>query len=302
MENSLFRRNVYIFICAAEEGSFSAAGRKLRMTQAAVSQQIDKLEDSLQFKLFDRSGYRPVLTDAGSYFYKKCARLDRLYCQIERSAKNRAESAGQSLRIGITGPFEEKHLPDIITAYHRLFPQIKVDIKIYTFIAGITELEKNNLDIAFGITNDFKDKKNLQIFPLWKHNICVVCSAHHPFAQKTAITGKELTGQPIISFSTREGTGFYSDFLKSFGLDGVRPVIVRETENLDELILAVKLNQGIALLARAVIPEDPELCAVPVVRSHHHAEFCVGIGKNNPKKYLMPFINLVQQYFSALKA
>ena len=54
-----------VFIAAADEGSFSAAGRKLRRAQSLVSQVILNLENLLDVKLFDRTSKSPRLTDAG---------------------------------------------------------------------------------------------------------------------------------------------------------------------------------------------------------------------------------------------
>jgi DNA-binding transcriptional LysR family regulator len=301
MEDNLFRRNLYIFMSVAQEGSFSAAARKLHMTQASVSQQIDKLESSLRFKLFDRTAYRPVLTETGIYFYEKCVKLDSLYRKITQTARSKSESSGSLLRIGITGPIEQKYLPDIIQTYHTLFPQIRTDIRLCTFMEGVAGLEQNILDTAFGLTNDFRNRKTLLYFPLFRCTINVICSKRHQFAGKQNITGKELADQPIIPLFGFSDAAFFNDYLKSFEKDGVKPDIVRKADNLEELILAVKLDQGIALLAPEVIPEDPELCSIPVTGSHHHADFCIGINKNNKKPYLLPFVKQVQTYFASLK-
>src|ERR1700677_791484 len=56
---------IRIFIAAATEGSFSAAGRKLRRAQSAVSQTLAHLEDQLGVQLFDRSRRLPRLTEQG---------------------------------------------------------------------------------------------------------------------------------------------------------------------------------------------------------------------------------------------
>ena len=53
------------FIAAADEGSFSAAGRKLRRAQSVVSQTLANLEAQLGVKLFDRTARYPRLTDEG---------------------------------------------------------------------------------------------------------------------------------------------------------------------------------------------------------------------------------------------
>src|ERR1700742_3477014 len=53
------------FIAAADEHSFSAAGRKLGRAQSVVSQTLANMEGQLGIKLFDRSGRIPVLSEAG---------------------------------------------------------------------------------------------------------------------------------------------------------------------------------------------------------------------------------------------
>jgi hypothetical protein len=57
------------FTAVAETGSFSAAGRKLRRVQSAVSQTVQALEDTLGVVLFDRTAKTPRLTDALPYPY-----------------------------------------------------------------------------------------------------------------------------------------------------------------------------------------------------------------------------------------
>src|SRR5258708_33688824 len=54
------------FIAAVDEGSFSAASRKLLRSQSVVSETISNLEDQIGVQLFDRSGRYPKLTPAGS--------------------------------------------------------------------------------------------------------------------------------------------------------------------------------------------------------------------------------------------
>ena len=53
------------FIAAVDEGSFSAAGRRLRRAQSVVSATLANLEAQVGFPLFDRTGRYPTLTEAG---------------------------------------------------------------------------------------------------------------------------------------------------------------------------------------------------------------------------------------------
>src|SRR5258706_4542373 len=65
MIDALSLDQLRVFIAAAETGSFSAAGRKLRRAQSLVSQTVANLEGQLKVKLFDRSAKYPVLTGEG---------------------------------------------------------------------------------------------------------------------------------------------------------------------------------------------------------------------------------------------
>ena len=62
------------FIAAVDEGSFSAAGRKLRRAQSVVSQTLANLEAQLGVKLFDRSARYPRLTEEGRSLLTDAAR------------------------------------------------------------------------------------------------------------------------------------------------------------------------------------------------------------------------------------
>ncbi len=69
------------FIAAAEEGSFSAAGRKLRRAQSVVSQTLANLEGQLGVRLFDRTGRYPLVTEEGRALLQDArAVADRMDC------------------------------------------------------------------------------------------------------------------------------------------------------------------------------------------------------------------------------
>jgi len=65
MLDSVSLDHLRMFIAAADEGSFSAGGRRLRRAQSVISQTLANLETQLGVKLFDRSSRSPVLTAQG---------------------------------------------------------------------------------------------------------------------------------------------------------------------------------------------------------------------------------------------
>ena len=71
----MFKQVIYYFIAVVEQGSFSKAAKKFYLSQSAISQQITQLENEIGVILFDRSGYKPKLTNQGKVFYEGCLKL-----------------------------------------------------------------------------------------------------------------------------------------------------------------------------------------------------------------------------------
>ena len=65
------------FMTVVQEGSFTRAATKLKVSKVAVSKQIRKLEDSIEQQLLSRNNRRIQLTDLGEQFYQQCLQIDR---------------------------------------------------------------------------------------------------------------------------------------------------------------------------------------------------------------------------------
>ncbi|MFA9377890.1 MAG: LysR substrate-binding domain-containing protein [Lachnotalea sp.] len=293
----MLNRKVLFFMGVVETGSFSGAAKKFYLSQSAISQQINQLEGELRVQLLDRSGYRPVLTETGKYYYQECKKLMDCYDLLLKNMKEIGSDYEKGLKIGITGPIEQKHLPIIINQYKSKYKDVIVDVKKINFENGVSYLLDGTLDVAFGIANDFDGNDKICKVKLMKHRVCVVCSKDHPWAKRTSVNSQEIANQPLISFSKNMGSNFYLDFIQSFKKDGVTPNIVQEVEGLEELFLAVKINQGIALTSREVVTNEDNVCQLDIDNTHHHADFCLGYLKKNNKDFLKAFIEDTRCYF-----
>ena len=91
------------FIAAAEEGSFSAAGRKLRRAQSVVSQTLANLEAQLGVLLFDREGRRPTLTAQGQALLRQAREVVGAMDMFKTSARGLAGGREPELAISNGG-------------------------------------------------------------------------------------------------------------------------------------------------------------------------------------------------------
>ncbi|SFK19735.1 DNA-binding transcriptional regulator, LysR family [Marinilactibacillus piezotolerans] len=293
-------KRILYFLAVVEEGSFSAAGKAHYITQSAISQQVASLENDLNIPLFDRTFYKPRLTKAGEKYYAFCK--DILYKEVDvlNEMYKLANAEEEILHIGITGPLESKHLPNIIVRYEKLYPEKVIKVTKCSFSSGVDQLLSGELDVAFGISNDLSYHTTIAVTELIKHKICVICSPEHPLAECKSIDSKELKNVPVVSLSKKSGPNFYADFMRSFREDGFTPNIVKYVDNLDELILDVRLNRGIAWTSKEVINETDKVHILDINDSHHGATFAVGRRKRNLREDVKVFIELCSDYFSTV--
>lgn len=110
------------FIAAADEGSFSAAGRKLRRAQSVVSQTLANLEGQFGVKLFDRARRRPVLTAEGQVLLAHARTVAAEVDRLKAHAKHLAGGLEPELSIAVDVMFPMAALTAAVTAFHAAFP------------------------------------------------------------------------------------------------------------------------------------------------------------------------------------
>src|SRR5579863_797816 len=111
-----------IFIVAADEGSFSAAGRRLSRAQSVVSQTLANLEGQLGVKLFDRSARFPVLTDQGRALLADARKVAGDVAAFKAQAKSLAGGLEPELSVAVDVMFPEVPFTRVVTAFQKEFP------------------------------------------------------------------------------------------------------------------------------------------------------------------------------------
>ena len=116
------------FVAAAEQGSFSAAGRVLRKAQSAVSTQVANLEEDLGLMLFSRSGRNPILTAAGARLLPEAKLiLDRREHLIGMAASFEAH-VEKRLVVAIDELYPESALGELFAEFASHFPHVELEL------------------------------------------------------------------------------------------------------------------------------------------------------------------------------
>ena len=186
------------YVTIVEEGSLTAASRKLRIAQPALSNQIKALETAYGARLFYRGARKLELTDAGRILYQKA----KWMTEVETAARNEIASGfggtKGTLKIGISSSFENERLMDALTAFAERYP----DAEIRVYEAELPELLKklqNGKVEAIFVRPIKSDVENLEV--LYTHPDTLV-AAYRPgafFAEEPGegITLERLSGLPL---------------------------------------------------------------------------------------------------------
>ena len=118
------------FIAAADEGSFSAAGRKLRRAQSVVSQTLANLEGQLGVTLFDRSGRYPRVTDEGRSLLVDARAVADATDALKARARAMHEGLEPELAVAVDVMYPLERLTRAASESRKLFPHTALRVYV----------------------------------------------------------------------------------------------------------------------------------------------------------------------------
>ncbi len=134
-----------IFALVVQEGSFTAAAKRLGLGKAAVSEQVSRLEASLGQRLLNRTTRRLSLTEAGEVHLPRCeATLEAATESHSRARAQSSEPAGL-LRLTTTSEFGTLRLAPLIASYAALHPRVRIEMVLEN---GLLDLVEQRIDLA----------------------------------------------------------------------------------------------------------------------------------------------------------
>lgn len=283
------------FMVVVEMGSFSAAARELYLTQPALSKQITSLERESGTKLFDRSGYKPVLTAQGEAFYEGCRRLSQ---ECQALLERLQEQDRPCLTIGFTGSFENREIIEFINRFVAE-ENISVDFRKNSFEECLQDLLSDRVDVSFGIESTYCYTNGIRYDRLHSYDMCVIVSHNHPLARRDAVDITEIKNEPVVCLSPAFGRGLYHDYMKAYAKDHLTPNIVREAASFDELLFCVSVGEGIGITSRNVV-QDGSVKAVKLLNSHHASHYVVAYREGVRDQVALNFIGQIREYFNSI--
>jgi DNA-binding transcriptional LysR family regulator len=183
-----------VFVAVVEEGSFSAAARRLHRAQSAVSYTIGALEAQLGLALFDRGGYRPKLTPAGEVLAAQIGEIVERADRLKSEAQAMSKGLEPELALVADVMFPLQSVGRLLKTFHELFPTVTVRFFVET-LGGVADLVLNRT-CALGILATLPGvPPALTAYAMPGIQTYPVAAPEHPLA---------LLPQPVESAAIRE--------------------------------------------------------------------------------------------------
>jgi DNA-binding transcriptional LysR family regulator len=207
------------FIAAVDEGSFSAAGRRLGRAQSVVSQTLANMEGQLGIQLFDRSGRIPVLTESGRALLPDARAVAGNVDAFKARARGLAGGLEAELSVVVDVMLPTTMLTRAIAEFSQRFPD--VPLRLYVEALGAVLQPVLDRNCAFGIIGTLPDvPANVVRERLMEVQMVGVVSPSHPLARHRApLTIADLSGHVQLVLTDRTNLSKGTEF----GVVSARP-------------------------------------------------------------------------------
>jgi DNA-binding transcriptional LysR family regulator len=290
-------KNLKSFVAVAEQLSFIRAARLLHLSQSALTEQIQKLEEELGVPLLLRDRRSVKLTGAGIVFLAEArATLARAKQAVERVQKAARGEIGR-LRIAFVSSAALEIVPGIVVAFRKQFPAVSLDLTNLRTSSQVKGLIGESIDVGFvrlPLTHD-----QLTIKVIHREPFVVVLPHGHPLANEKQIRLLQLQNEQFVAYGRRWAPGFYDAVIQMCTREGFSPEIVQETGEMYTAVALVAAGAGIAILPRSVVlAQSRNVLMKPLPASTGLSEIAIAVRRFDNSSLIESFIQAAEKFCS----
>ncbi len=257
-----------VFCDLAETESFTKAAQINGVTQSAVSQTISSLERQFKSLLIERSKKNFRLTPEGDVLYDFSKRMLQSFDALFSKLQELEGVVSGNIRVATIYSIGLHVLPPYLKRFLKNFPTVNVHVEYRRSNEVYEDVVGNVVDLGL-VAYPVKDSK-LEILPLHKEPLVLICHPQHPLAKQSKIKLKALSGMKVVSFDPDIPTRKALD--KIFKDAGVSVEHIMEFDNIEMVKRAVEIDSGVSIVPEATISAEvanQTLAAVRIDGDYH---------------------------------
>ena len=242
-------------VAVATYRSFVAAAEKCFVTQPTLSMQIQKLEDELGIKLFDRNKHPIAVTAMGEAIIKQ-ARIILSECEkINELIQSQQNSLSGRFKLAVIPTIAPYILPGLLQGYGKKYPDVKLEIRELETHRIISALKNNEIDA--GLVSTPLQENNIKEYPLFYEPFVGYFAEGEPALKKRLVSGDDIALDRI--WLLNEGHCMRNQILDLCS-DHIEQLQANKTfqyesSNVETLRKMVDRNNGLTILPELAISE-----------------------------------------------
>lgn len=288
------------FVAVAEYRSFTKAAEQYFLTQTAITQQIQKLEDTVGVQLIDRKT-RPIsLTPMGQTLLREAREILMRMEHAVRRTREAATGITGSLHVGYTKGYERSDLTVKLRQFHHNYPNVLINCYRCDTDLLTSGLIDGKYDIIFtwDSTNICKDE-TVEYRLMDRVRLVVVLYGSHPLAKCTSLTRADLRDEVMLFMSPSSSGDSLGDeyFIRLYQNAGYSPNILLRSSDVESILMMVSAEVGISVVPVSCmrhLSEADNLVFVPLEGENETEEILAVWQKENHNPPLQHFLELLE--------
>ena len=253
-------RRLRTFVVVAEQGTVSSAAKTLRITQPALSRQLQDLQAEFGVRLFDHVGRRLRLTAEGAELVPTCRNLLSQADNVLEHARSLAQGDSGELNVGATPHMIASVFPGFLRQFAAKYPRVRVK----TVEAGSVDqrelLRRGELHAAVGFLEE--REAEFVAYPLPPVRLLVAYN-RSGFSFGKTVEVRDLANAPLLLLV--QGFGTRKSFDAACRLERMAPNIFMESSAPETLLALARESHGAAIVPSSAQIDRRSLRLAPIV-------------------------------------
>jgi len=240
------------FVSVVEVGSFTRAAKTCYVAQPSLSLQIQRLEDELGQKLFERLGRGVRLTTAGQKFYQHAISILSGVAEARDALQDRSSLEQGPIRIGAIPTIAPYLLPRLVRIFMKRYQHAEVTVHEDFTEDLISACVAGEVDVGL-VALPIEDKR-LAVEQLFSEELLVATAMRHPLVTRRRVTLEQLTRERFVLLSEIHCLGM--QIVRFCERQGCVPALTCRSAQLMTVQELVALGQGVSLVPEMAARAD----------------------------------------------
>ena len=287
-------RHLRAFLALADELHFGRAADRLFVTQPALTQAIQQLEDALGVRLFVRSTRAVALSPEGlrllPHAKASIDSVNRIGSEVDRLGRER----GGQLKVGSQLGTGLLLVPTVVREFEATYPQYTVVVTDYDFAEPASGLDVGKSDIAF--LRPPVGQEHIDMLTLYQEARLACVPSGHPLSERESVSIGDILAEPIIAAPT---PGVWRDYWLLNEYRSEPANVVLESATFESELQAVAAGRGIIVTCEASrkFYSRPSVHFVEI-EGLSPCDVAIAWPRNSTHPAIEPFLSIVSEYMA----